>query len=315
MITGMEIAACQHMAVPAEVMQHIVNVESGYNPFAIGVVGGQLVRQPQNLDEALATVHMLDEKGYNYSLGVAQVNRANLSKYGLTSYEQAFDVCPNLTAGARILSECYASSGNDWGKSFSCYYSGNFVTGYRDGYVQKIYDSINGTAHASGADAAAAAPIQLANEPSPSSLRSSFNGLTPVIGKDSASYRLAIRSIALDTAAAAATRALTGSTTTMPTAASGADTAPSPPAPANESAAAGVTGNSAHPSTSDHAEKAAGSGDVFEPQIRSLGEASTPSVSAAADGQSKIANASPSSVPATDSAELKQGGHDDAFVF
>ena len=33
-------------------------------------------------------------------------------------------------------------SGGDWGKSFSCYYSGNFETGFRHGYVQKIYDSI-----------------------------------------------------------------------------------------------------------------------------------------------------------------------------
>ncbi|NIJ91221.1 type IV secretion system protein VirB1 [Xanthomonas campestris] len=144
MLPGLEMAACSEMAVPMDVMRHVVNVESSYNPYAIGVVGGRLVRQPKSLGEALSTVRMLEEKGYNFSLGLAQVNRYNLAKYGLDSYEKAFQKCSNLQAGSKILAECYARSGNDWGKSFSCYYSGNFVTGYRHGYVQKIYASIQG---------------------------------------------------------------------------------------------------------------------------------------------------------------------------
>lgn len=134
--------ACPEMAVSMDVMQHVINVESSRNPYAIGVVGGALVRQPKALDEALATVRMLEEKGYNFSIGLAQVNRYNLGKYGLDSYEKAFQQCPNLQAGSRILAECYKRSGGDWGKSFSCYYSGNFETGFRHGYVQKVYDSM-----------------------------------------------------------------------------------------------------------------------------------------------------------------------------
>ncbi|WNH52510.1 lytic transglycosylase domain-containing protein [Stenotrophomonas oahuensis] len=143
MLPGIEAAVCQDMAVPMDVMQHVINVESSRNPFAIGVVGGALARQPKQLDEALATVRMLEEKGYNFSVGLAQVNRYNLAKYGLDSYEKAFRQCDNLVAGSRILAECYKRSGGDWGKSFSCYYSGNFTTGFRHGYVQKIYDSIS----------------------------------------------------------------------------------------------------------------------------------------------------------------------------
>lgn len=142
MLPGFEMLACQDMAVPMDVMQHVINVESSRNPYAIGVVGGALARQPKQLDEALATVRMLEEKGYNFSVGLAQVNRYNLPKYGLDSYEKAFRQCDNLVAGSQILAECYKRSGGDWGKSFSCYYSGNFVTGFRHGYVQKIYDSI-----------------------------------------------------------------------------------------------------------------------------------------------------------------------------
>ncbi|MFK3649752.1 lytic transglycosylase domain-containing protein [Lysobacter enzymogenes] len=144
----MELTNCTGLSVPHEVMHHVVRVESSFNPYAIGVVGGRLVRQPKTLSEAVATVRMLERRGYNFSIGVAQVNRYNLGKYGLDSYEKAFDVCPNLQAGSRILAECYQRS-QDWGKSFSCYYSGNFVTGFRHGYVQKIYASMrNGQAGA-----------------------------------------------------------------------------------------------------------------------------------------------------------------------
>lgn len=133
--------ACGELAVPMSIMQHVVNVESSGSPYAIGVVNGHLARQPRNLAEALATAKMLEEKGYNFSLGIAQVNRYNLKAYGLYTYEQAFQVCPNLKAGAKILRECFDRTGH-WGKAFSCYYSGNSITGYRHGYVQKIFASM-----------------------------------------------------------------------------------------------------------------------------------------------------------------------------
>ncbi|QDH71356.1 lytic transglycosylase domain-containing protein [Marilutibacter alkalisoli] len=146
----MEMMACVDLAVPVEVMRHVVKVESSFNPYAIGVVGGRLVRQPQNLAEAVATARMLEEKGYNFSLGLAQVNRYNLTRYGLTSYERAFQTCPNLQAGARILAECHGRADGDWGKAFSCYYSGNFTTGFRHGYVQKVYASMRNAADVGG---------------------------------------------------------------------------------------------------------------------------------------------------------------------
>ncbi|MFL6588114.1 MAG: transglycosylase SLT domain-containing protein [Luteimonas sp.] len=141
MLPGMELMGCAGLAVPAEVMHHVVRVESSYNPFAIGVVGGRLARQPRSLEEALSTSRMLEREGYNFSLGLAQVNRHNLRHHGLDSHEKAFDICPNLRAGAQILSECHTRAGGDWGKAFSCYYSGNFVTGYQHGYVQKVLAS------------------------------------------------------------------------------------------------------------------------------------------------------------------------------
>lgn len=132
---------CQ-IEVPASVMHHVVKVESSYNPYAIGVVRGRLARQPRNLGEAVATAEMLEARGFNFSLGLAQVNRYNLTKYGLASYSAAFQTCANLRAGSQILRECHSRASGDWAKAFSCYYSGNFTTGFRQGYVQKVQRSM-----------------------------------------------------------------------------------------------------------------------------------------------------------------------------
>jgi type IV secretion system protein VirB1 len=123
-------------------MAAVVRVESSGNPFAIGVVGASLERQPSNLDEAVATARHLEKLGMNYSVGIAQVNKFNFRSQGIKDFESAFDTCTNLSAGARILGDCYKRANNDWGKAFSCYYSGNFSTGFAHGYVQRVMNSI-----------------------------------------------------------------------------------------------------------------------------------------------------------------------------
>jgi type IV secretion system protein VirB1 len=304
MLTGMELMTCPNLAVPAQVMSHVIDVESSYNPYAIGVVNGQLVRQPQNLDEALATAQMLEQKGYNFSVGVAQINRANLLKYGLDSYEKAFDACGNVAAGSRILAECYASSGGDWGKAFSCYYSGNFVTGFRDGYVQKIYDSIG--------KSLADAPVQQQSNAIPLRIdagqvatRSQSQTITmPVIAPDSAAYRVAIRSVALDTAAESVVAPVV----------SAAQKAMTPAVQAT--AAAQPTANQASAPTTSPS-KPAVNNDVFVPQVHGPGDSPSGS-SASAYGSSATVGASSGATAAankTDPAAVGQGSKDDAFVF
>lgn len=156
----MDFAAMAQQCAPnvhADTLHRVASVESNFNPFAIGVVGGRLQRQPHNLAEAVATAQMLETSGYNYSLGMVQVNKKNLAKYGLTP-ETAFDPCANLRAGGQILEDCYHRAGNSssaLGDAFSCYYSGNFKTGYRTGYVAKVQNA----AGLVDADALNAAPI------------------------------------------------------------------------------------------------------------------------------------------------------------
>ncbi|OTP73798.1 lytic transglycosylase domain-containing protein [Caballeronia sordidicola] len=137
-------------------LQAVVRTESDFNPFAIGVVEGRLMRQPQNRDEAMATVKALDAAGWNYSMGLSQVNRYNLARYGM-DMNTAFDPCTNLRAGSAILSDCYSRASARMGAgqealraAFSCYYSGNFKRGFvRDSrtssYVQRVVSFVAST--------------------------------------------------------------------------------------------------------------------------------------------------------------------------
>lgn len=137
--------------VAPQTMAAIVQVESTFNPYAIGVVGGVLQRQPTAKDEAVATAEALEANGWNFSIGIAQVNRYNLPKYEL-NYEDAFDPCENMRVGSLILEDCYTRAlprfdGDEQQAlqaAFSCYYSGNFTRGFQPdkagqpSYVQKV---------------------------------------------------------------------------------------------------------------------------------------------------------------------------------
>ena len=135
--------------VDAGTAQALVAVESGFNPYAIGVVGGALIRQPRTQGEAIATAKALQAAGWNFSVGLAQINVGNLEPLGLT-VESAFDPCTSLTAMQTVLADCYdRASGQDGGagpahsqaalrQALSCYYSGNFVAGFAHGYVHRV---------------------------------------------------------------------------------------------------------------------------------------------------------------------------------
>ncbi|CCG39374.1 MULTISPECIES: lytic transglycosylase domain-containing protein [Xanthomonas] len=139
-------------------LKGVVSTESSWNPYAIGVVGGRLDRQPRSLAEAVATARELERQGFNFSMGLGQVNRYNLAKYG-ESYETVFEPCRNLKAGSAILKDCFqrakAQMGDDQQAlraAFSCYYSGNFTRGFRPdkagqpSYVQKVVANATGAA-------------------------------------------------------------------------------------------------------------------------------------------------------------------------
>lgn len=133
------------VGVAPSVVERIVSVESAFNPWAIGIVGGRLARQPVSRQEAVATALFLHTAGWNFSLGLGQVNRHNLGKYGL-DYESAFEPCDNLRVTARIFGECLLRARQRLPEekaqkaAFSCYYSGNFSRGFQpEGRSQQSY--------------------------------------------------------------------------------------------------------------------------------------------------------------------------------
>lgn len=136
--------------VHEQTIHALVKTESSFNPYAIGIVGARLARQPRSLSEAIATVENLEKLGYNYSVSYGQVNKHNFSKYGLT-YKTAFDPCKNLRASGMILKDCFDRAMKRFNEpqrallsAFSCYYSGNFSTGFKrdfagqPAYVDKV---------------------------------------------------------------------------------------------------------------------------------------------------------------------------------
>ncbi|HKU00299.1 MAG TPA: lytic transglycosylase domain-containing protein [Paraburkholderia sp.] len=132
--------------VASATMAAVVGVESAFNPWAIGVVHGRLARQPRNFGEARATVRALEAAGWNYSAGLAQVNRSNWARLNLTP-DTVFEPCRNLAAGAAVLQACFgrarrlpmhAHAQDALRAALSCYASGDFSAGYRTGYVQRV---------------------------------------------------------------------------------------------------------------------------------------------------------------------------------
>lgn len=118
-------------------MRAVVRVESQLNPYAIGVNGErQLVRMPANKAEAIATAKSLEAQGLDFDVGLAQINRRNLAKFGV-SYEAAFEPCENLRVGAAILTDCYQRASVRFNgeqqalhAALSCYNTGRFDRGF-----------------------------------------------------------------------------------------------------------------------------------------------------------------------------------------
>jgi type IV secretion system protein VirB1 len=143
MVLFLSLAAACAPQVHADTVRAIVAVESSFKPYAIGVVAGALQRQPASLPEALGTARALKEDGWNFSVGLAQINVGNFDRLGL-SLERAFDPCTNLGALQAVLVDCFnrADAPTDeqaaLRRALSCYYSGNFSTGFRHGYVAKV---------------------------------------------------------------------------------------------------------------------------------------------------------------------------------
>lgn len=134
--------ACAPDVHPSTIAR-LIHTESSAHPYAIGVVGARLMRQPRTLGEAVATVRQLRSQGRDFSAGLGQINVRNWPRLGLDE-RTVFEPCRNLAAMQQVLLECFrrapaaADAQRALRQAFSCYYSGNFTTGFRHGYVGKV---------------------------------------------------------------------------------------------------------------------------------------------------------------------------------
>ncbi|MDH0640112.1 transglycosylase SLT domain-containing protein [Pseudomonas sp. GD03860] len=154
-----ELAAKCAPTVHPSTLKALIGNESTFNPYAIGVVGTHLQRQPQSLSEAIATAEQLERDGKRYAMGLGQLLVTNMRARGL-SYQDVFEPCRNLQAISNLLVEYYkqaltTSSDKQEAllKAFSMYYSGNELRGFRPdrpgemSYVEKVvHRALNPTA-------------------------------------------------------------------------------------------------------------------------------------------------------------------------
>ncbi|MDP3749525.1 MAG: lytic transglycosylase domain-containing protein [Phenylobacterium sp.] len=132
-------------AVSPESLLSVVQVESGFNPLAIGVNGSpRILVSARRQADAAAKASALIAAGRSVDLGLAQINSKSLGWLGL-SVEAAFDPCRNLAAAGRVLQAGYSQSGADTvgeqlalRMALSRYNTGDPTRGFNNGYVAKV---------------------------------------------------------------------------------------------------------------------------------------------------------------------------------
>lgn len=129
--------------IAPDTLARVVKTESGFNQWAIGVVGKPLVSQPQTKEEALSVVKKLVKENANFSIGLGQINR---QYFDANDAESVFEPCSNLKMASAVLKDCYSRALDESDttqqalkKTFSCYYSGNFIRGFKKEGNNKSY--------------------------------------------------------------------------------------------------------------------------------------------------------------------------------
>lgn len=138
------ILTCAPHVAPST-MNAIIQTESKGNHLAIGLNHGyHLVYQAKSYEQAKAWVTYLDKHHYNFDVGLGQVNIINIHKFGYTAVD-ALDPCTNIKISAKILAKSFAtalstsSTPNDaLLKALSAYNTGNYRSGFYNGYVSKV---------------------------------------------------------------------------------------------------------------------------------------------------------------------------------
>ncbi|KVV07305.1 hypothetical protein WK77_16060 [Burkholderia ubonensis] len=140
-------------------MSKIVKVESKWRQYALADAGPKglpwkgvrekMVRSyfPATADEAEQIATRLIAANHIVAIGLSQVSSENLRRFGL-SVRQVLDPCTNLRTGSTILTEFYLKARKTIPDSnrailaaISAYNTGNFTSGFSNGYVKSVVDA------------------------------------------------------------------------------------------------------------------------------------------------------------------------------
>lgn len=140
--------------VAPETLNAVVKVESAGKPFVVANVTDNTSHSFDDKGRAVAFLNGLTRENKNYSAGLMQINSANFKWLGVSN-ENIFDSCTNIKAGSKVLQQCWLKAKNTepdnqkaLRNALSCYYSGNFVRGYKkektDGrsYVERVESKV-----------------------------------------------------------------------------------------------------------------------------------------------------------------------------
>lgn len=115
-----------------DTVHDIARTESGLNPYAVAeIITAKNIKShfPDSFDEAQQLIKRLNNSNARYSVGLMQIYSGNLKKFDVTA-EDMLNPCKNLVIAEKILTDCYKRGGS-LKNALSCYYSGNFETGYK----------------------------------------------------------------------------------------------------------------------------------------------------------------------------------------
>jgi len=118
--------------------------ESGLDPLAIHDNADGRSYRPASKAEAVAIASRLIAAGHSIDAGFMQVNSRNFGWLGL-SISNAFELCPSIQAGARVLHTGYDPCMDAGGEAQAClqiaastYNTGSPTRGFVNGYVMRI---------------------------------------------------------------------------------------------------------------------------------------------------------------------------------
>ncbi|MBR8428920.1 lytic transglycosylase domain-containing protein [Burkholderia cenocepacia] len=140
-------------------MGKIVKVESRGRQYALADAGPKglpwkgvrekMVRSyfPATADEAEQIATRLIAANHIVAIGLSQVSSENLKRFGL-NVRQVLDPCTNLRTGSTILTEFYLKARRTIADpnrailaAISAYNTGNFTSGFSNGYVKSVVDA------------------------------------------------------------------------------------------------------------------------------------------------------------------------------